>query len=1759
MSRRNSLLYFSTGGRGAGLSFIVQDQGSLFARLLTSHAVSIEELQCELEPDERDRRLSRLRDRTREDLNDRGVNTLYMAFGILEWREADSSETIRSPLVLVPVTLTRASLLGTFSIARLGEEECEVNPTLSEKLRNDFDIQLPSFARLAELSEQAGGGANRGRQLTLAQALDAMRAAIPSNFTWSVNSEVALGRFNFQKLSMYRDLQRHEQQILSHDLLRQLGGDIRRSDPIDLIPASQLDDRVRPQDMLEVLDADSSQQEAIAAAKAGASFVLQGPPGTGKSQTIANMIAEMLGQGKRILFVSEKRVALDVVLRRLEEAKLGEYCLQLHDPKADKRVLLNSVSAAMKDAEQADVLPSDVTWEHTSQTLQSRRDELNQYVRELHLPRPPLHLSAFDALGILARLEGIPDRDFALPNVETMTASRLEVLCQTLARLADDADVLDRYTTHPWRYARMQAHTLELDSSIRDHFGRLSERLKHLHVLLLDMLQVMGEEHAEATMASLTCALERAEIVMSSPLPPLHWLLDEDIPALQAMADEVSRHMAAYLAQRERLERVYRRSLVDLDHDTLLRSLTTSAEPLFRAIRAESRSAQDMCIVRRRDIDRSLQSAIVLLAEMRRESEALATASHQDVPETVEEVRVLVALAGHLVATPNPPQDWLDSSRFAVVRATASDVAERYARCAQMRAALGAIYNTSFFELDLQALASRARNYYHSPLRYLRRSFYQDQRLLRSCLLPGQQRNWSQMAHDLEMATKLLDHEQGLREQQIDHARILDRYFDGKGTDWQQLDAVIAWIAQLFKLLPGATVTPTILKLITGPAKELKSLRLRQSRLSEMLASWDIAAEQCGLLLKLAEILEGDDSLEKVPMSEALTALERFHASIQQFWNALDGILSHRLDEATGTITWQTLCDDLRTARSMKAFEGWLHEQDRTLRLQFRHFFTGLDTNWMAIDQALAWVDKCLNQYPNRAIPERMARLVSANGDPAEREHLRAQLVASKAELPAIEAELAFFDTVLSREALCAPGVALEHSDLATVAHNLDTLVEQLPELVRWLTCQRHLRDCRDVGLGSLIQSCLGEGSFPRDIVKIFERRFYVLWLDHVRSQSPVLASFSGHGHSRVIQQFRQLDEDHKHHARGRLRHMLTERRRRAAARARAEGNGDAELSAAWFELRKELQKKRHRSIRHIVRQVAPALLELKPCWMMSPLSVSQFLESADPLFDVVIFDEASQVCTEDAICAILRGKKLIVVGDSKQLPPTRFFSRSLADVDDEQDEETAEEERTESILEACQQVSLSERSLKWHYRSAHESLIAFSNHHFYGNELQTFPSPTSDGTGVRFEFVEDGIYDRSRTRQNRREAQRVAELVYAHVRHHPERSLGVVALSQAQQEAIRDAIERQRKIHPELSAYEKVLENEDANHGFFIKNLESVQGDERDVIILSVGYGRDSNDKIYHNFGPVNNKGGERRLNVAVTRAREQLILVSSMRAKDLPQDLASPGARTLRYYLEYAERGTSALVNQLSVTSGAGNHNAAQDFDSPFEEAVYAALTARGLQLDKQVGCSGYRIDFAVRDPNNPGIYLLGIECDGRTYHSSKTARDRDRLRQRHLERMGWTLHRIWSTDWFTNSVRECQKVLDAVERAKTSMSSRKLVVEEYTDSPPHESSDLSPVAELPPRLLEGMEEMSPDLAVTAGVREIPGGTPSEAVMKSSHAMGSLKAVRVPQLRICEDCKHFMPKNASQFQCGWNGQWKSRSKDGHTPACNAWLEVKI
>ena len=544
----------------------------------------------------------------------------------------------------------------------------------------------------------------------------------------------------------------------------------------------------------------------------------------------------------------------------------------------------------------------------------------------------------------------------------------------------------------------------------------------------------------------------------------------------------------------------------------------------------------------------------------------------------------------------------------------------------------------------------------------------------------------------------------------------------------------------------------------------------------------------------------------------------------------------------------------------------------------------------------------------------------------------------------------------------------------------------------------------------------------------------YVIYLSIGKSlyrQHPELARFSGKLHENLRSQYAALDREIIKINGNMLAYVIDVNKNVPFGQTGARVGDLTQLQL----IRKELSKaKRHIPIRQLIKRAGKALQEYKPCFMMGPLSVAQYLEKDAVKFDIIIMDEASQLRPEEALGAIARGKQLVVVGDQKQLPPTSFFERMFDSADDEEDEDALTAlSGMESILDICQQLFYPIRSLRWHYRSQHESLISFSNHHFYNNNLIVFPSPFAQNPhlGIRYHYIKNGVYQ---GRKNILEAQRVVDAVIERMMTSPEESLGVVTLNLTQRDLIEDLLDEKLRTFQE--GQEFISKWEDEGWPFFVKNLESVQGDERDVIFISTTFGKaPGTSKVRQNFGPISRPDGWRRLNVLFTRARRKIDLFTSMLPEDIIIDAQTPqGTTALHDYLDYVRKGILGKTDYRD-----------REPDSDFEVSVANVIQNHGYHIIPQLGVANFFIDIAVRNPDQPGEFLAGIECDGATYHSRISVRDRDRIRQEILESLGWKgrLWRIWSTDWFTNPRHETERLLAFLDERRALSTSVSLTV--------------------------------------------------------------------------------------------------------------------
>lgn len=786
------------------------------------------------------------------------------------------------------------------------------------------------------------------------------------------------------------------------------------------------------------------------------------------------------------------------------------------------------------------------------------------------------------------------------------------------------------------------------------------------------------------------------------------------------------------------------------------------------------------------------------------------------------------------------------------------------------------------------------------------------------------------------------------------------------------------------------------------------------------------------------------ESLFTLPVEEFLSRFTIKYRTIlrwfkKTYWEDVRILKSH--SKSNRKLGYRSISKGLLISKKILSEMNWFKANEIRLTESFGRLYKGASSNWDDIKSGLNWTDRLISILPVRYAPD---KIVNLSFHP---QNLRDKIKRPQEDLIDLMISSSNHIKELKKiyKSLFIQTYEIQETPFVIFKDWLNSRNDP-KDLDNWVFFLRSKADCIKLGLEEFVEVALKAQVPSFQLVGTFLKRFWRLWISEAHKDSPQLNEFRGQRHEEIIREFRTLDSELKQVT---IRLIQNEVQNTQPKRSEAK----VDSSQVGILLRETQKRRRHRPLRKLFFEIPHLLQDLKPCLLMSPLSVAAYLGNSNCQFDLVIFDEASQITPENAIGSIIRGKKLIVAGDNKQLPPTRFF-QAYIDIEDE--EEAGEEMLLESILDECVALpsGFIQTPLLWHYRSRHEELIAFSNRQFYDNSLITFPSPFPKGStgAVRFIYVPDGIYDYGGSRTNRIEAKKIIDLVSEHLRSGIGGSLGIITLSLAQEEAVLQEWERRKAAAQDLIN----LVEEEGDEPFFIKTLEKVQGDERDYIYMSIGHGPDQNRVVHMQFGPINREGGERRLNVAVTRARYRTTIVSSLRPQDLDLTKLTTGYRgvaNLQKYLEYAQNG--GAFSEESKSTGIP--------ESDFEISVKEAIESKGFQVDPQVGFSGFRIDLGVRHPDYLNRYILGIECDGATYHSHRTARERDRLRQEVLMALGWKIYRIWSTDWIRNPEQVLNQVVQRITNLRkkedpgiSSQASKPKENPQVQDIPPVDTED-------------------------------------------------------------------------------------------------------
>jgi very-short-patch-repair endonuclease len=1462
-------------------------------------------------------------------------------------------------------------------------EDVETNLSLVEKMRRDFGIKIPLLEEDDTPESYFGKFTNI---LTLKRS-------------WSVRRHLTLALLSFGKLLMYRDLDPKtwpaDQSIARHALVRELFEGSKNPN-ITLAEGFPIDAPELVKDVPHLIrDADSSQHSALVQALRGQNLVIEGPPGTGKSQTITNLIAAALARGKTVLFVAEKLAALEVVRRRLDDAGLGIFCLEVHSHMTKKGALLNDIGQRLR-ARGTFKEPRELD-RHLS-IVEEKKRLLTHYASIINKTIEPFNSTVFEILwardrcgqDILAHRTRLGQ--VILPVVVQYSRTQLAQTEQFLAvygrHLAAVLATCESLHQHSWAWIttplafQQEDRALELLGEFLATVRQASEYCDHLH------------ENAGISLNRTRRGLEHATHTLAVLPQPGGALIEELIAPCQSTENRQT--LLQFIGQVESFHAGFDKVSASAGNvDALLD--THGADQLSQALECFGQwGLEGYSVAEVRDLLKASVHTAKLLGEACSSFRVLLTVIGCDAPVTLASAAFLLETVRIVASAPFERLHFrlpvFEQERTGPMLQTASHEA------AALKAAESSL--STAFDLTLAGgMITPARLLECAAVidqaSFWQRLFGHDYReavkVYRRVARDGRKASRTEMSSALRNVAVYANRRIQFETHTV-YRETLGIHFQGVASPWEDLHALLLWYQQIFVALPEhQTHSEPFRRLVfTARAEHLKAIRTSLGPTEQHRQ----ALEQ--IVTRVSEFTRTVPSQRSLMIAgsfeDILVCLGKFAEEIADALRPIeraaigDGIV---LRDVRSIMAAAAQCrgamSNVQNASSVPGLVGAAYR--------------GVNTDIEPINHTVQFAESIASGI----LPQQTVQWLLCREYAGRLTDLRTWLSGARhcaAKLQDVMDNLA----ELSGSALWKSSIENPWGSLQALAEYALANREELP---RWNHFLRVQNKSREGGLDRLTTLAESRTLDPTELGRAFHFVFHNTLARSVFADHGELSHATGVTQEQLQHQFAAADREAIRLYSERVAALID-------ARPVPYGNQSGAVRT-WTEMAlviNEINKqKRHIPIRQLIQRAANALVALKPCFMMGPLSVAQYLAPGQLKFDLVVMDEASQLKPEDAIGALARGQ-VVIVGDPKQLPPTSFFQRVAVEAEDDaaEDTRTAAEEG-ESILDVASTLFQPVRRLRWHYRSRHHSLIAFSNNEFY-HDLIIFPSAYHDdpSLGVKHHFVADGIFENGR---NPREAAVVVEAVLDNMRRNPDESLGVVTLNFEQRELVEELLDRKLREDPAAIAYQEKMTG--GQESLFVKNLENVQGDERDVIFISTTYGADARGNQYQRFGPINGPSGHRRLNVLFTRAKKRVVVYSSLDPERIQTTANSArGVRALKQYLIFARTGILEHPDD-----GVGQPT------NDFEISVGAILKERGYEVVPQVGVAGFFIDLGVKHPARPGTFLLGIECDGASYHSGRSARDRDRLRQEILENLGWKIHRVWSTDWFKSRDSEIRRL--------------------------------------------------------------------------------------------------------------------------------------
>lgn len=1523
------------------------------------------------------KRLKSIWDKYRSHYRETGIHTLYLAIGFVEWIEEANNTKNHAPVLLLAVELGREIKRSRYEYTlRPHDEGLQINIALAEKMREHWHLEMP------ELREDE----------TPESYFVRLRSVLEAGRDLKLRQFVTLAVLPFPQMILWKDLDPDrwdDDAFADHRLLPALmgtapmGGEHSPFEPYDIespewrgrVPAL-----VRP--------ADASQHSALIEVAEGSDLALEGPPGTGKSETITNMIADAVSRGQRVLFVAEKQAALQVVANRLKATGLGALTLELHGENANRTEVYAGLRERLRTKADADLRYLNLQ----RGRLVEKRELLRNYLAHLREPIGSLERTAYALvwreIHLRSKVEGSLQGDLA-----------------SLITISDPTTVSE---------AQLSSVRTQLDI-----FGQAIRAISSDPKTLWLHARSLPVFDQNAQLKAAEAAAEAAERV-TRETEALRGLAPLELPYPYDEPSDAMEQLSSLTPLENVSEAAARSALRDAERSRTLMRLQTRWRLLSDKLGDDVDSPQDC--------DRgAVERLAALLVDFGNLPGTVAQSrgemrDHIDLTAEVERGSTELTALGAILPIS-------EAVTLATLNVAMSVLDELDSHPASVRALLRADLLDPVIELTIEEQSNQAE-----LLRTERRGL---QSSVNDEALETDPTELTQLADTLEDSgffTRLFSKEYKqanrrtarlLRDtaERLENAKLL-RETARLGRSVSQFRSESA-VRTLFPEVLWKGLDSDFADLEKARAT-LLSARLRLGEVGEgdLLQSWlHLGSDQRSRVGELARQL--------VP---TLRALERSVGSAASFSEAQATLLARRenliklnsaLDSIGASETGSILRDGEDIASRISTMDSCQNEFDQLISNGAFSWAGSIEQPLDELSRALQHVDAMKQHEDILAIlpalaksetPVELLSKIAARGVTYVKavadwtgaaEHLHGESGLSLGSLSQDRSADIVDGWRLAADKLTALGA--DHAGIREAANLL-----------------KYQSELSEIGLAGLVERTIAGEIDTEQLSNTYELQLVSLLLrKYLSGDGEALQRAGGLNLADARSQFAKIDEQLHHlEAEAILAERLTDKPPAGVGHGRRSEFTEASL------LENELSLKRPRTpLRDVVHRAGEAMQTLKPIWMMSPSSAAQYIRPDAVKFDLLIVDEASQMRPEYALSALLRSNQFVVVGDANQLPPSDHFGAATPDNVD--DDGIGVDADAESILDVANQKFRRKRRLKWHYRSRHESLIQFSNREFYDEDLVVFPSPSGSGDdvlGVKCYYVpdlhEDTFYEAS---INQREAEAVLAEALRLMSAYPEHSLGIAAMNAKQTELLQNEFDRLRLEHKEIDRYVDAFS--DTVDEFFIKNLENVQGDERDIIIVSTVYGPDQSGVVKQNFGLMNREVGWRRLNVLVTRAKLSIRVFTSLRPGDVKVTPASSkGIRAFHAYLAYIHGAPT--VDEESVGEA----------DNDFEWMVAERLRNEGYECVTQVGVNNFRIDIGVRHPDHEGTFIAGIECDGAPYHSGFTVRDRDRIRQQVLEGLNWRIYRVWSVDWYQNPDQEIAKLTGWLAKIREGLAAQK-----------------------------------------------------------------------------------------------------------------------